>query len=442
MQLGADLLHDLRGQVPAGLAVLGFFRGVVAVHGELVAQPGGRAAGPGRAGLPCRGQQLADLTAGQHPGERADRPGRVQPAEPAEERLDVSASQRRRVLTAVGALAQAAGQQRQAGDVVAGLVAAAAAAAAGQVGGRPDLGRLAQPRLGDGGERQAALVPEQGHVPGVLGDLGAGVGHAAACMRHQRVHDAGVSLPAPGRDGQISEGGYLLAARVVADRPEDGVVGLDALPGALLQPEQDLHGDRGAEPGEADLPGARDRRLGQPPGQLIRGAARPAKTAQPLQVGITVDGAAARKLTRAGRHRAGAVAGQCHDIGPAGEGSGADAQTLLLPQMFGAQRLRGFHPRAGASRHDARPVAGSEPAASARRRQRSGIIQAQPGPGQPPTAIQADACLLKAGCLAARRPADRASQQRMIRRQGQHPGLLVPARLGQERRLDPPGQRG
>ena len=59
------------------------------------------------------------------------------------------ASQRRGVLAAVGALAQALRQQRDAGDVVAGLVPAAAAAAAGQVRCRPDLGGLPQPRLGD-----------------------------------------------------------------------------------------------------------------------------------------------------------------------------------------------------------------------------------------------------------------------------------------------------
>ena len=70
--MAADLPQDLRRQVPAGLAVLRFVGHVVAVEGELVAEPGGRAAGPGRAQLPRRGQQLADLAAAQHPGELAD----------------------------------------------------------------------------------------------------------------------------------------------------------------------------------------------------------------------------------------------------------------------------------------------------------------------------------------------------------------------------------
>lgn len=40
-----------------------------------------------------------------------------------------------------------------------------------QAGSCLDLGRLAQLRLGDSGVRQTALLPEQGHVPGVLGNL-------------------------------------------------------------------------------------------------------------------------------------------------------------------------------------------------------------------------------------------------------------------------------
>ena len=73
--------------------MLGLVRHVVAVQGELVAEPGGRPAGPGRAQLPCRGQQLADLAAAQYPGELADLAGGVQVAETVEEHLDVGPSQ-------------------------------------------------------------------------------------------------------------------------------------------------------------------------------------------------------------------------------------------------------------------------------------------------------------------------------------------------------------
>ena len=335
-QLLADLPHDLGRQVPAGLAVLGFVWRVVAVDGELVAQPFRGSAGPGRAELPGGGEQLADLAAGQHAGELADLPGGVQVAEPGEERLDVGASQRGGVLAAVWALAQALRQQRQAGDVVAGLVAAAAAAAARQVGSGPDPGGLPQPRLGDRGERQPAPVPEQRHVPDVLGGLGLRAGHAAPCVRDQRVHHALVSFPAAGRDRQGSEAGHLLAAGVVADRPEDRVVGLDALPGALLQPEQDLHGHRGVQAGQADLPGPRDRRLGQPPGGLVGLLAGPAQAAQPLQVRIAVGAAGGGKLPRARRDRAGTVGGQRGHAGPGGEGVQLSAQPLLLAQVLRA----------------------------------------------------------------------------------------------------------
>jgi hypothetical protein len=204
--MAADLPQDLRRQVPAGLPVLGFVRHVITVQSELIAEPRGRAAGPGRAQLPRRGQQLADLAAAQHPGQLADLAAGIQVAEAIEEQLDVGAAQRCRVLAAVGALPQAGRQQGQARQVVAGLVSAAAPAAAGQVGERPDLGGLPQPRLGDRGERQVAAVPEQRHIPDVPGDLGARIGNAAAGVRDQRVHDAGIALAAAGQDVKLRQG--------------------------------------------------------------------------------------------------------------------------------------------------------------------------------------------------------------------------------------------
>src|SRR5258708_36000213 len=131
-------------------------------------------------------------------------------------------------------------------------------------------------------------------------------------------------------------------ACVVADRPEDRVDGLDALPGALLQPEKYLHGSCGAEPGEADLPGAGDRRLGQPPGLLVWAVAGPAEAPQPLQVGIAVDVAAGRELAREGRHRADAMAGQRGDISPGDGGSDAGDtahRTAWTPRAMAQHRL-------------------------------------------------------------------------------------------------------
>src|SRR5260370_7809700 len=135
-------------------------------------------------------------------------------------------------------------------------------------------------------------------------------------------------------------------ACVVADRPEDRVDGLDALPGALRQSEKYLHGNGGDEPGAADLPGAGDGRLGQPPGLLVWAVAGPAKAPQPLQVGIAVDVAAGRELARAGRHRADAMAGQRGDISPGDEGSDARAKALLMPEILTPYRPPPFHPPA------------------------------------------------------------------------------------------------
>src|SRR5260221_14230945 len=88
--MAAELSHDLGGQVSSRLGLPGLGRDVVAVQSELIAQPGGRAAGPGRSQLPQAGQQLADLTAGQQPGEGADHAGGFQVGQPGDEHFDVA----------------------------------------------------------------------------------------------------------------------------------------------------------------------------------------------------------------------------------------------------------------------------------------------------------------------------------------------------------------
>ena len=113
-------------------------------------------------------------------------------------------------------------------------------------------------------------------------------------------------------------------------------MGLDALPGAPLQPEQDLHGHRRVQAGEADLPGSRDRRLGQPPGGLVGLLAGAAQAAQPLQVRIAVGAPGGGKLPRARRHRTDTVGGQRGHTGPGGEGVYLGTQPLLLAQVLRA----------------------------------------------------------------------------------------------------------
>jgi hypothetical protein len=135
------------------------------------------------------------------------------------------------------------------------------------------------------------------------------------------------------------------------------------------------------------------------------------------------------------------MGGQRDDVSPGSEVSSTDAEPLLLAQMLRTDRLTGRHPRARAPGDAACPVAGAEPALALRRRQQHDVLQVQPGCGEPPLAVQAHARRGGAGGLAARRAAERPAQQRVLSRQRQHPGRGVPAGLGQERCVDPAGQR-
>ena len=118
-------------------------------------------------------------------------------------------------------------------------------------------------------------------------------------------------------------------------------------------------------------------------------------------------------LARARRHRADPAGGQRDCVRPGGEGRHLGTQLPLLAQVLRTQRLCGFHPRAGASRHRAGPVAEAEPPAAAGRRQQPVVLRAQAGLSQPPAAVQADARLRGAGGLATRSLADLPAQQRM-----------------------------
>ena len=102
VEVVAQLAHDPGGQVPARFGQVGFGGDVVAVDRELVAEPGGRPARRGCTQLPQRGYGLADLAAGQQPGQRADRAGGLQVGQSVEEHLDVGAAQHRRVVVGCG----------------------------------------------------------------------------------------------------------------------------------------------------------------------------------------------------------------------------------------------------------------------------------------------------------------------------------------------------
>ena len=107
VQAGAQHGHDLRRQVPAGLAALGLGGDVAEPEGEVTGQPGGRLAGPGQAQGADPGQRSAGAAADDVAVVAADRPGRLEVAEPVEEALDVGPAERGRDEPAVVAGAQA-----------------------------------------------------------------------------------------------------------------------------------------------------------------------------------------------------------------------------------------------------------------------------------------------------------------------------------------------
>ena len=102
-QVGAQDRHDLRRQVPAGLAVLRVGRDVTAFDGEVPGQPGRRLAGAGQAQGADPGQHRPHVPADHVAAVTADLAGGLQVGDPVEEVLQVAASQRRRVAAAVRA---------------------------------------------------------------------------------------------------------------------------------------------------------------------------------------------------------------------------------------------------------------------------------------------------------------------------------------------------
>lgn len=189
---------------------------------------------------------------------------------------------------------------------------------------------------------------------------------AALLSAHQSI-----GVPEPAFDGNDVTGqrGHVLAAHVHADRTQDRIVGLDALPGALLQAEQQFSHDLGSDRGQVDLPGPRDRRLAGPPGGFVDVLPGPAQRPQPLHVRAAVDIARGGELTMAGRDSEDTPAGQRHNAWAGDERADVHLEALLLSEVTAAQRPLAPRPRARAPSHRARAVAQAEPPTSPRRRQ-------------------------------------------------------------------------
>src|SRR5208283_5699390 len=147
--------------------------------------PGCGLAGTRQAQVADCGQHGAGSAADQVALEAADRAGCFQVGEPAEEALDVAASQRGRLAAPVGAGAQAVRQPSRRADDVAD-VARPGAAVPGQVVRCPPLGGFPDPPLGDAGEVELAAMTEDCQVPGIPVLLATGVRYCQAGMTCQR----------------------------------------------------------------------------------------------------------------------------------------------------------------------------------------------------------------------------------------------------------------
>ena len=187
----------------------------------------------------------------------------------AKEVLDVGTAQHRRPVPVVGPGTQAARQPAQAVD---GLpdVTGTGAAVTGQLGPRPPLRRLPQPRLADAGKGQAAAVAEHGQVPYVPGVLGTRAGQGAADMAGHRLQQrprVGAADPA---GVALSDGGGLLAAELVAHGPQDGLADLRPGPGVLLDPVEHLGHHQRRQAPQAYHPGFGDGGDGHLPVMLVQ----------------------------------------------------------------------------------------------------------------------------------------------------------------------------
>ena len=443
----AQLPHDFRRQVPVRFSRFGFGGHVRLPDGEVLAQSGGEPAGAGQSHRPDAGEHRADLAAGPDPGVAADLSDRFEVGQPVQERLHVGSPQHRWVFAAVGTHAQRLRQPHQAADVVTHRQASAGApprsdASFGQVVGRPPLGGLPQPGLADAGKRHRAVMPEHRQVPFVLGDFGFRGRQGAAGVTDQAVGQPGELQAAAVADDIVGDRAHLLGQQVVAERAQQGLVGLDRVdPAALLQAHQQFGDHQRRQATQTNLPAATDRRLGCPPMGFIQMRVACAGGAQPLLVRPAVEpvgmtalaGAGGDRARRARRKRAGLpVSKELVDIG---NRQGAQLFCVGATQP-GTRRF----PLASTTVHDT-GIRSAPRSFATPRGKRGDLVVTEPVFGEPTAARGADPRRCRRGCRTARRAADRASQQRMLRRERQHRTRRVPAGLGEERGIDHQGDR-
>jgi hypothetical protein len=166
-EVGAQRGHDLRRQVPAGLAALGFGGDVATPDSEVAGQPHRGLTGSGQAQGAKPSQDCAHVAADTVAAVAADLVAGFQVGQPIEEALDVAAAQRGGIEPTVRSAAEIPRQQSERVDLAADP-GGAATAVPGQLLGRPPLGGLTQPRLPDPEERQGSAVTEDRQIPDVL----------------------------------------------------------------------------------------------------------------------------------------------------------------------------------------------------------------------------------------------------------------------------------
>ena len=289
-------------------------------------------------------------------------------------------------------------------------------------------------------------MAEDRQVPDVAVLLGGRIGQAAADVAGQGGQQRPGWPPGPDRGRRaVRDRCRLPPPQRVADPAQHHVGDLRSAAGALPDPEQHLHGHQRGKPAQADLPALGHRRLGQLPVPLagLRGGGD--GDAPPQVMSATVPAPAfGPPGTR--RHTAWAQRRQRPDRRVGQEPLDRHPRSAAEPpRMRRAQP--GPLPLPTVRRHPLAPRDRAPGRARRRRRhprQNGDLLCAHPGPPQPGKAALAQPAGLRAlrGGRAAIGPAQRAAQQRMAGGQGQHPAGRIPARLGQERRVQHPGQPG
>jgi hypothetical protein len=138
-----------------------------------------------------------------------------------------------------------------------------------------------------------------------LGDFGFRSRQGTPSVTDQAVDQPGELQPAVAADSVVGDRPHLLAQQVVAERAQQGLVGLDRIdPAALLQAHQQFGHHKRRQTAQTNFAAATDRWLGCPPAGFIQVRVPCAGGAQPLLVRSAVEPVGVTALAGAGDNRA------------------------------------------------------------------------------------------------------------------------------------------